>query len=763
MGAEIAIEHGYIQAARRAAARRAHRHGPRHGHRHREPDDGGDARRGRRRCSRTRRASPRSSTSRSCLNAMGAQDRGRGHRRRSASKACARSAAPTHRVMPDRIETGTFLAAAAATGGDVRAHRRRAGLARRGARQAARGGRARSTTGDDCDRDRDDGAAAARSACAPRRIPGFPTDMQAQFMALARVADGTALDHRDHLREPLHARAGAAAPGRRHRVEGNTAVVHGRRAAAGRHGDGDRPARLGEPRDRRRSSPRARPWSTASTTSTAATSARGEARPRSARASSASARIAVESRPCHGFQAIPGWLHMASITIALSKGRIFDETAPLLARAASAARDPGNLAQADPRHQPPRRAAHHRARVRHADLRAVRRRRPRHRRQGRARRARRRGPLPAARPRHRACRMVVAVPEGLRLRSARCARARACASPPNTCSTAREHFAAKGVHVDLIKLYGSMELAPLVGLADAIVDLVSTGNTLQGERAGGGRGDHADVRAAHRQPGGAQAQARDAPAAARRLRQGVPRDEDCAASPRASRGFDARLAALTRFEAAQDPAVRRAVRAILADVRARGDAACSSTRGASTASLPRALRARDPRASCVRRSMPAPSRRDALRAAHERIRAFHEQQLQKSWDFTDADGTRLGQRVTPLDRVGLYVPGGKAAYPSSVLMNAMPAKVAGVREIVMACQPGRRATRWCWPRPRSPASTACSRSAARRRSPRSPTARKSCRASTRSSARATPTSPRRSATCSARSASTWSPARPRSW
>ncbi|HEX6692692.1 MAG TPA: histidinol dehydrogenase, partial [Burkholderiales bacterium] len=74
----------------------------------------------------------------------------------------------------------------------------------------------------------------------------------------------------------------------------------------------------------------------------------------------------------------------------------------------------------------------------------------------------------------------------------------------------------------------------------------------------------------------------------------------------------------------------------------------------------------------------------ALRAAHERIRAFHERQLQKSWDFTDADGTRLGQQVGPLERVGLYVPGGKAAYPSSVLMNAVPAKVAGVRELVMA-------------------------------------------------------------------------------
>src|SRR6185295_9682257 len=74
---------------------------------------------------------------------------------------------------------------------------------------------------------------------------------------------------------------------------------------------------------------------------------------------------------------------------------------------------------------------------------------------------------------------------------------------------------------------------------------------------------------------------------------------------------------------------------------------------------------------------------DALREAHQRIKAFHEKQLQKSWEFIDADGNRLGQRVTPLERVGVYVPGGKAAYPSSVLMNVVPAKVAGVRELVL--------------------------------------------------------------------------------
>jgi histidinol dehydrogenase len=73
----------------------------------------------------------------------------------------------------------------------------------------------------------------------------------------------------------------------------------------------------------------------------------------------------------------------------------------------------------------------------------------------------------------------------------------------------------------------------------------------------------------------------------------------------------------------------------------------------------------------------------ALKAAHQRIRDFHQKQLQQSWDYTEADGTVLGQRVTPLQRVGLYVPGGKAAYPSSVLMNAVPAKLAGVASLVM--------------------------------------------------------------------------------
>jgi histidinol dehydrogenase len=146
----------------------------------------------------------------------------------------------------------------------------------------------------------------------------------------------------------------------------------------------------------------------------------------------------------------------------------------------------------------------------------------------------------------------------------------------------------------------------------------------------------------------------------------------------ADRSFQRKLTALTRYDAAQDPAVQKTVRRILADVRKRGDAAVREYTRKFDGASPREF-SLDKRLDAVPREQ-----LDALRAAHERIRAFHEKQLLKSWHFTDADGTRLGQQVSALERVGLYVPGGKAAYPSSVLMNAVPAKVAGVRELVMA-------------------------------------------------------------------------------
>ena len=145
------------------------------------------------------------------------------------------------------------------------------------------------------------------------------------------------------------------------------------------------------------------------------------------------------------------------------------------------------------------------------------------------------------------------------------------------------------------------------------------------------------------------------------------------------RGFEAKLKALTRYEAAQDPAVQKAVRRILADVRKRGDAAVRAYTKKFDGVSPRQFELTAELIDAIPREQA-----EALRAAHQRIKTFHDRQLQKSWDFTDAEGTRLGQQVTPLERVGLYVPGGKAAYPSSVLMNAVPAKVAGVRELIMA-------------------------------------------------------------------------------
>jgi histidinol dehydrogenase len=101
-----------------------------------------------------------------------------------------------------------------------------------------------------------------------------------------------------------------------------------------------------------------------------------------------------------------------------------------------------------------------------------------------------------------------------------------------------------------------------------------------------------------------------------------------------------------------------------------------SARGMAELEMPRA------RLEAALAALPA-AQRDALGTAAARVRAFHERQLAQSWEFTDAEGTRLGQRVTPLAKVGVYVPGGKAAYPSTVLMNVIPAKVAGVGEIVM--------------------------------------------------------------------------------
>ncbi len=153
----------------------------------------------------------------------------------------------------------------------------------------------------------------------------------------------------------------------------------------------------------------------------------------------------------------------------------------------------------------------------------------------------------------------------------------------------------------------------------------------------------------------------------------------------AAPGFDQELAKLTSFESGQDAAVDATVAAIIADVRARGDAALIEYTARFDGVHATSMAELEITGADMRRafeSLPEVERA-ALRTAAARIRAYHERQTLASWSYRDADGSEFGQRVTPLDSVGVYVPGGKAAYPSSVLMNVIPAHVAGVAEIVM--------------------------------------------------------------------------------
>jgi histidinol dehydrogenase len=155
-----------------------------------------------------------------------------------------------------------------------------------------------------------------------------------------------------------------------------------------------------------------------------------------------------------------------------------------------------------------------------------------------------------------------------------------------------------------------------------------------------------------------------------------------------SASFDAEFKARLHWSADADAAIEKVVADILADVQKRGDDAVLEYTnrfdklGART--LPE-LELTQAELKAAFESLPA-AQRDALEAAARRVRSYHEAQKKasgESWSYRDVDGTLLGQKVTPLDRVGIYVPGGKAAYPSSVLMNAIPAHVAGVAEIIM--------------------------------------------------------------------------------
>jgi histidinol dehydrogenase len=156
----------------------------------------------------------------------------------------------------------------------------------------------------------------------------------------------------------------------------------------------------------------------------------------------------------------------------------------------------------------------------------------------------------------------------------------------------------------------------------------------------------------------------------------------------ASASFEAEFKARLHWSAQADAQIEQRVADILADVQQRGDAAVldytARFDGVQAASMA-ALELTQTEFKAAFESIPA-AQRDALQAAASRVRSYHEAQKKAcgdSWSYRDADGTLLGQKVTPIDRVGIYVPGGKATYPSSVLMNAIPAHVAGVAEIIM--------------------------------------------------------------------------------
>ncbi|PTU76278.1 histidinol dehydrogenase [Pseudomonas mangrovi] len=149
--------------------------------------------------------------------------------------------------------------------------------------------------------------------------------------------------------------------------------------------------------------------------------------------------------------------------------------------------------------------------------------------------------------------------------------------------------------------------------------------------------------------------------------------------------FARHLDHLLSWESVSDDSVNQRVLEIIQAVRERGDAALVELTqrfdGLAVASMAELILPRERLELALTRI--SAEQREALEKAAERVRSYHEKQKQDSWQYTEADGSVLGQKVTPLDRAGLYVPGGKASYPSSVLMNAIPAKVAGVREVVM--------------------------------------------------------------------------------
>lgn len=149
--------------------------------------------------------------------------------------------------------------------------------------------------------------------------------------------------------------------------------------------------------------------------------------------------------------------------------------------------------------------------------------------------------------------------------------------------------------------------------------------------------------------------------------------------------FNVALKQLTAWDDQLDARVHEVVKQVLHAVKTKGDSAVIEyTRKFDGLDVIQASDLEIPKARLMAALENLPTdQRKALELSAQRVRDYHERQIQASWEFTESDGTRLGQRVLPIDRAGLYVPGGKAAYPSSVLMNAIPAKVAGVEEVIM--------------------------------------------------------------------------------
>ena len=207
--------------------------------------------------------------------------------------------------------------------------------------------------------------------------------------------------------------------------------------------------------------------------------------------------------------------------------------------------------------------------------------------------------------------------------------------------------------------------------------------------------------------------------------------------------FAAKFSELVAVDSSVDPEITRRAEAIVQDVRARGDEAVleyTNRFDHMDAKSVAEFRLTEDDLKEALETLPK-DQKDALTQAAQRIREFHEHELGQSWSITEEDGTKLGIRYIPLDSVGLYVPGGKAAYPSSVLMNAMPAHVAAANPISSFL-----------PRPAWPALKSATPSAARKPLPLWLTARKLFLPLTRSSDRATPTWLLPSAMCSVPSA-----------